>query len=89
LLLLCFGWLTGIALNIDVAARKALTFCSSEKSMVFVILLWERLYAHLGVKYCIVVLPGILFYIIELITDSVLAQWWGHRVDDEEFGLGT
>jgi predicted Na+-dependent transporter len=81
-LLLALGWLSGMAIRIDGPARKALTFCSSEKSMVFVVLLWERLYAHRGAEYGLVVLPGILFYLIELVTDSMLAQWWRHRAEE-------
>jgi predicted Na+-dependent transporter len=76
LLLLSLGWLGGKIIRIDAASCKALTFCSSEKSMVFVILLWERLYASRGPLYGLAVLPGILYYLIELVTDSTLAQWW-------------
>jgi predicted Na+-dependent transporter len=79
LALLAIGRLAGRAWRVPEPACRALTFCSSQKSMVFVILLWERLYAHRGAAYGIVVLPGILYYVMELITDSVLAQWWGHR----------
>ena len=87
-LLLGLGWLAGLLLRLDGAARKALTFCSSQKSMVFTVLLWERLYAHRGALYGLVLLPGILFYIVELVTDSILAQWWamkseGRRVKSE------
>jgi sodium/bile acid cotransporter 7 len=61
--------------------RLALTLCVGQKSLVLSVFLWERLLDPLGAAYGIAVLPAIAYYIIELVGDSVLAQWWGgqHR----------
>lgn len=57
--------------------RRALIFCSAEKSFVFDVLLCERLFAGDSTSFGLVLLPGIVYYLLELTIDSFLAQWWG------------
>ncbi|MEI7832844.1 MAG: bile acid:sodium symporter [bacterium] len=68
----------GKAFRFDTPSRHALTFCGAQKSMAFFVILYDRIYAtHPG--FGMVVLPAIIFYVIELGLDSVLAQRWGGR----------
>ncbi len=66
----------GVGFRFDTPSRRALTFCGAQKSMAFFVILYDRVYAtHPG--FGLVVLPAIVFYVIELSLDSVLAQRWG------------
>lgn len=66
----------GKAFRFDTPSRHALTFCGAQKSMAFFVILYDRIYAaHPG--FGLVVLPAIVFYVIELGLDSALAQRWG------------
>lgn len=77
--LLFVGGFAGRVLQEDGYTRRALTLCAAQKTIVLSVYLWERLLAPLEPAYGIAVLPAVVFYVVALIADSILAQWWAHR----------
>lgn len=79
LLLLALGLASGKLLRLDLPTRHALAFCASQKSIAIITLLLQSVFVPLGPAYGIAALPGISYYVEELIVDSLLAQWWKRR----------
>lgn len=77
LILLGVAQVTGRVIGADQGTRRALVLTTAQKSLVLSVFLWERLLAPLGPLYALAILPAIVFYLFELLFDSVLAQWWG------------
>jgi len=73
------GTLGSATIGVNEADRRALTFCTAQKSFVFNVLLCERLFAGDSRSFGLAILPGIIYYLIVLTVDSVIAQWWQQR----------
>lgn len=83
--LLIIGRFGGILIGIDEPEKRALTFCSAQKSFVFNVLLCEHIFAGNSDSFGLAILPGIVYYLLVLTVDSVIAQWWNtHAVEQEE-----
>ncbi len=79
LTLLALADLGGRLLRIDTPSRFALVLSTSQKSLVAAMLLWRLLLKPLGADFALATLPLLIYYVAELVIDSTLAQWWGHR----------
>jgi len=79
LFLLLLGDMAGRLLRCDSPTRHALAFCSAQKSIAIITLLVQSLFVPLGPAFGIAALPGIIYYVTELIFDSLLAQWWARK----------
>lgn len=75
-ILLGLGRFSGAMIKADEPTRRALTFCSAQKSFAFNVLLCEHIFAGNVAAFGLGILPGIIYYLLVLSVDSVIAQWW-------------
>ncbi|HEX2951052.1 MAG TPA: bile acid:sodium symporter, partial [Armatimonadota bacterium] len=80
--LLVLGHLSGRVIGVAEPERRALTFCSAQKSFIFNVLLANRLFIGNNLAFGLAILPGMIYYLIELTIDSVIAQCWHQRTPD-------
>ncbi len=77
IVLLVIADLSGRLLRADRPTRHALSFSTAQKSLVLSLFLFNHLFGSAGSAFGLVVLPAIGFYLVELVIDSMLAQWLG------------
>jgi sodium/bile acid cotransporter 7 len=74
--LLGIGSLGGHILKTKQPERRALIFCTAQKSFVFNILLCGHVFGGHSTAFGLAVLPGIIYYLIALTVGSIIAQHW-------------
>jgi predicted Na+-dependent transporter len=74
-LFLSIGKLSGSILGAQQPERRALMFCTAQRSFVFNILLCGHVFHGNSRAFGFAVLPGIIYYLIALTVDSIIAQW--------------
>lgn len=78
-ILLLLGHFSGRVIGVGEEERRALTFCSAQKSFVYNVLLADRIFIGNSTAYGLAILPGMIYYLIELSIDSVIAQHWSQQ----------
>jgi predicted Na+-dependent transporter len=78
-ILLGIGRFSGALIKVDEPTSRALTFCSAQKSFAFNVLLCEHIFAGNVAAFGLGILPGIIYYLLVLSVDSMIAQWWSMR----------
>lgn len=76
IVLMGIGNMASSLLGLDERTRRAMIFCSAQKSFVFNVLLCEHLFAGNNNAFGLAILPGIIYYLLVLAIDSVIAQRW-------------
>ncbi len=83
--LLSIGRLAGHVLRAKQPERRALIFCTAQRSFVFNILLCEHVFHGHSAEFGLAVLPGIIYYLIALTVDSIIAQWWNTHTPETQW----
>lgn len=86
LILLSIGKVGACAIGVRERESRAMTFCTAQKSFAFNILLCEHLFSGNSTSFGMAIFPGIVYYLIVLTVDSVIAERWSRiePIDDVE-----
>lgn len=72
----------------DVAIRKAVVLCTSEKTLPVAVAVLNQLSTVGGAAVGLAVVPCVMAHIIQIAIDSVVVSWW-NRKEEEEAALAT
>jgi predicted Na+-dependent transporter len=73
--MLAVNWFLGRLLRLDRPNHKALVFVSSQKALTVSSLVWAAYFAD----YPLAIIACIVFHLLQIIADTLLAQFWGGR----------